>query len=92
MPKEFKINLNRPIKVKSAINHFNSSRGDKPKMTMESLSLKVFIGEGKSTDYAVSILSKWNNGVMVDTCRVKHCLIIASSTGYPLCDLLENYI
>lgn len=90
--KQISIETDRPINVQAAINYYNSKRGDKTKMTMESLAIDVFHGEGKSLSYGTSLLSRFNTGATIDSCKIIHCIRISRITGYPLCELLENYI
>jgi hypothetical protein len=89
---DFKKEVDYPISIKAAINHFNENRGDKPKMTMESLSIEALTGEGWSDDYKTTLISKWNSGLLIQSCKIHYCIRIARITGYPLCELLENYI
>lgn len=80
-----------PINIKKAISHYNNERGDKPKMTMEALGMEALDGEGWSDDYKTTLISRWNIGQWIDRCKVRHCVRISRITGYPLCELLENY-
>lgn len=85
-------NYHRPIKVKAAINYYNANRKHgTEKMTMESLGKIVFADTGNNDDYGKVKLSDWNNG-RTELATVTRCSIIADQTGYPLCELLENYI
>ena len=81
-----------PVRIKQAINYYNANRKTSAKMTMNSLAEVVFKDSGNQVDTNRQMLSCWNNGKRIEDCKTKHCLIISRVTGYPLTELLSNYI
>ena len=79
------------ININAAIERYNRSfDGIKKPMTIESLGQVVFSDRRLSNSSRKVYLSSWNNGKMIERCRVENLILISKSTGVSLPELITE--
>ena len=75
------------LKINEAISEYNRNH-PKEKMTQQKLSEIVFKGEAIAEQSKLVYLSQWNNGKMIERCRILYFVRISQALGVSLSDLI----
>jgi len=79
------------IKINEAIAEYNRTMDaiKNGKMTQASLAEIVFKDEAIAEQSKLVYLSQWQNGKMIERCRILYFVRISQATGVPLSDLIK---
>lgn len=79
------------VNINKAIEHYNRYHAEEgEKMTVDSLAKIIFKKDRLSKSTRNVYLSSWNNGKMLERCRVENLFAIHTNTGLPLSELITQ--